>query len=70
MTVRGWSCEIDAYGIRHIYPVDDLIDHVLEVDSVEGLEEGIVVDSRCWCRPIASDGMVVHNSADQREEAI
>lgn len=68
MTVRGWACEIDRFRVRHIYPTDDLIDHILEVDSVERLENGLVVDSRCWCRPIAKDGMVVHNSADLRED--
>lgn len=37
-----------------VYPLDDLRDH--EPDSKE-----------CWCRPREMDGVLVHNSMDERE---
>jgi hypothetical protein len=39
---------------RHVFPIDDLREHVLDLD--------------CWCEPeIDEYGVVVHNSLDLRE---
>ncbi len=37
---------------NHVVPVDDLREHSV---------------TRCWCRPVDDDGVVVHNSLDGRE---
>jgi hypothetical protein len=37
---------------NHLIPVDDLRQHKL---------------TNCWCRPEYDDGLVIHNSLDQRE---
>lgn len=37
---------------NHVYPTDDLRAHSL---------------TDCWCRPVEDDGVIVHNSLDQRE---
>jgi hypothetical protein len=37
---------------NHVYPVDDLREHVV---------------TDCWCGPVDDDGIVVHNSLDGRE---
>ncbi len=41
----------------HVYPVDDLREHV-----IEGYGEG------CWCGARVEDGLVIHNSLDGREQ--
>lgn len=48
-----WNNEhfMDTY---HVYPIDDLRDHVIEKD--------------CWCRPEDVEGTIVHNSMDGRED--
>lgn len=53
--VRGKQVMEDE-GHIHVYPINDLKEHVLE-----GLT--------CWCRPEENDdGVIVHNSLDRREE--
>ena len=37
---------------NHVYPVDDLREHVV---------------TDCWCGPVEDDGIVVHNCLDGRE---
>jgi hypothetical protein len=37
---------------KHILPLNDLRPHTL---------------SDCWCQPADDDGVIVHNSMDQRE---
>jgi hypothetical protein len=37
---------------NHVYPVNDLREHSL---------------TKCWCRPIEDEGIVIHNSLDARE---
>jgi hypothetical protein len=40
----------------HVVPINDLRDHSCDVEIP------------CWCRPIENeDGVIVHNSMDQRE---
>lgn len=41
--------------IYHVVPVNDLREH--SVDS----------DIPCWCNPREDDGVIIHNSMDQRE---
>lgn len=41
----------------HVYPLDDLREHV-----IEGYGE------KCWCGVRVDDGIVVHTSADGRED--
>lgn len=43
--------------MNHVYPVDDLREHVLK---------GVA----CWCRPELDEEyeVVIHNSMDRREE--
>ena len=42
-----------VFGI-HVIPLDDLRPHNESPD--------------CWCSPTADDGVVIHNSADLREQ--
>lgn len=44
------------YEWSHVYPVDDLKEHVL-------------VGTNCWCRPEIDEceNLVIHNSLDRRE---
>lgn len=55
----GWNLTGPVAGLWHNYPVQDLREHALD-----GLT--------CWCRPTLdpeSEGLlVVHNSADRRED--
>lgn len=37
----------------HVVPLGDLREHVSSLD--------------CWCKPRDDDGVVIHNSMDQRE---
>jgi hypothetical protein len=37
---------------NHVCPVNDLREHLL---------------TDCWCSPMDDDGIIVHNSLDQRE---
>jgi hypothetical protein len=39
----------------HVYPLNDLKEHV-----TDGPEQ-------CWCQPLETDGVIVHNSMDGRE---
>lgn len=41
--------------MKHVVPLKDLKEHDLASD--------------CWCEPIESDGVFIHNSADWREVA-
>jgi hypothetical protein len=41
-------------GPYHVYPLDDLREHELSLD--------------CWCKPYDDEGVIVHNSMDQREK--
>ena len=43
----------DAHLLTHVVPVNDLREHVTNGD--------------CWCNPITDDGVVIHNSMDERE---
>ena len=38
----------------HVYPLNDLRDHVTEGDG-------------CWCQPTDEDGVLIHHSMDGRE---
>ncbi len=53
---KGWAIlektRKDPY--RHVAPIDDTREHV-------------IVGLTCWCHPVDDDGIVVHNSEDQRE---
>jgi hypothetical protein len=46
--------------IQHVYPVNDLREHVTDGGTCE-----------CWCRPeveeVEGNALVIHNSMDQRE---
>jgi len=48
-----------TYGPPHVVPQDDLKAHDI----------GMRLDGSpvCWCAPYRDDGVIVHNSADQRE---
>ena len=39
----------------HVVPVNDLREHSCDKDKP------------CWCKPIEDEGVIVHNSMDQRE---
>lgn len=39
----------------HVYPIGDLRPH--EADG-----------KQCWCHPTEDDGVIVHNSMDEREK--
>ena len=43
----------DPSTSHHVYPTNDLREHVL--------------DMACWCHPRDDDGVIVHNSMDQRK---
>lgn len=45
----------DPFDKYHVVPINDLRDHRVESDE------------QCWCKPRIEDGVVVHNSMDQRE---
>ena len=40
----------------HVYPINDLRPH--------NTENGL----NCWCNPIEDEGVIVHNSMDEREK--
>ena len=48
--------------IQHVYPVDDLREHVTSDH----------MGARCWCKPAEEEVngglLVIHNSMDRREE--
>lgn len=46
-------------------PRDDIRDHTL--NYAENRKTG-EVRSLCWCNPVDDDGVLVHNSADGREQ--
>lgn len=39
----------------HVYPIADTHEHVLEGDN-------------CWCDPLIDGHLIIHNSADHRED--
>lgn len=49
-----WGIYEDESGSPHVAPIDDLLDHQLS--------------RSCWCKPLDDEGIVVHNSADCRED--
>lgn len=59
MTISG-SPPLDGEDIHHVFPVNDLREHV-----TEGWMRGL----RCWCHPeVMEEGrLIVHNALDQRE---
>lgn len=65
-----WNVSVVSYNnfrpLRHVYPVNDLKDHALTIET-----RGGVFRSPCWCKPSidTEDGSIlVHNSMDRREE--
>lgn len=49
-----WAREYGGGQPQQLYPIDDVKPHVLD-------------GSPCWCRAIDVDGVIVHNSMDNRE---
>lgn len=43
-------------NIWHVYPIGDLREH--DTDHADA----------CWCHPQEDDGVIIHNSMDNREE--
>ncbi len=43
----------ETNNLSHVMPMDDLREHLL---------------TECWCKPFEDDGVIVHNSMDQREQ--
>lgn len=55
MSRTGWECLGPFEGKpATVYPLDDLREH--EPDNAD-----------CWCRPLEDEGLLIHNSMDQRE---
>lgn len=52
--VTGWAVIETMDGQMSCYPVGDSREHELEAP--------------CWCRPFYEGGVLVHQSADRREE--
>lgn len=54
---NGWRLwTYDDMSGGHVEPIDDLKEHIIDSETP------------CWCHPaIDDDGLVVHNSMDQRE---
>ena len=50
---KNWIVNL-VDGQRHVSPIDDIKMHDLGTD--------------CFCRPQNDEGVVVHNSLDQREK--
>jgi hypothetical protein len=48
-----WYVVANKKGRRCIVPGDDLREHT--------------TDDVCWCKPREDDGVIIHNSMDQRE---
>jgi len=48
-----WIIFKEVDGTKHVFPKDDLLKH--------GLKD-------CWCKPVSDDGIIVHKSADMRED--
>jgi len=55
MDDHGWSDYMGLVEMQHIYPVNDLRDHVTNGEP-------------CWCRPAVDDGVTIHNAMDGREQ--
>lgn len=53
----GWAVIEERGGLfRHVVPINDLHDHLVDGEF------------ECWCHPKIEDGgVIVHNSADKRE---
>lgn len=49
-----WRLDFGGDLPTQIYPLNDLREHVLDGIS-------------CWCCPKLDDGIIIHNSMDQRE---
>jgi hypothetical protein len=50
---RTWNPDMHwAVTGNHVYPIDDLRDHV---------------PNDCWCKPHDDEGVIVHHSLDSRE---
>jgi hypothetical protein len=54
---KGWRGHTDNNGPRHCWPEGDTSPH--DTDS-----PGPV----CWCKPFMDGAIIVHNSADGREQ--
>jgi hypothetical protein len=50
-TLADWY---DLDNPFHVYPVNDLRDHITD-------------GGKCWCNPSVKDNVVIHNSMDERE---
>lgn len=53
--VKGWASITMMDGTPCCYPLRDIREHELEAP--------------CWCGPFYFDGVLVHQSADRREES-
>jgi hypothetical protein len=54
MTGLGWMALETESGRMHVVPIDD--------------DYGHSTTCTCWCSPTDDDGILVHHSADKREE--
>jgi len=54
MSTNGWLGTTTDDGTPVVVPIDDLRPHE-------------IASSWCWCRPFEDEGVIVHNSMDQRE---
>lgn len=50
---EGWRVAPGPGGCVHVYPINDLRDHLID---------------DCWCSPADDDGVIQHHSLDHREE--
>lgn len=50
----AWAVHRRSTGQLVVVPLDDLAEHVIE--------------GQCWCQPYEEDGVLIHNSADRREQ--
>lgn len=52
---KGWGIYPQEGAMSHVVPMNDLMGHTCD-------------EMRCWCSPKVKEGVIVHNSADLREE--
>lgn len=61
----GWIGIHADDGLSHVVPQNDLYPH----DTQHELDPDGTLSLRCWCAPTYDEGVIVHHSADGREES-
>lgn len=55
----SWKITVDPDGIKHVYPLDEESQHVIEDKN----------EMKCSCHPfVVDENIIVHNAYDGRQE--